>query len=200
MVNAGNEMLKNLGKYRIILGSNSPRRRELLNGLGIPFTVQPLSGLDESYPASLPPADIPLHIAQKKAGAYLPSLQSDELLITADTIVWINGAVLGKPSGRNDAIRTLQILAGQTHQVITGVCLTSKDKEVKFSVTSHVRFAPLSIEDIEYYVDNYHPYDKAGAYGIQEWIGYVAVESIEGSFYNVMGLPIQRVYKELAKF
>jgi septum formation protein len=199
MVMAG-KMLSNLANYNLVLGSSSPRRRELLNGLGIPFTVRPLSGLDESYPASLPPADIPLHIAQKKAGAYLPSLESNELLLTADTIVWINDAVLGKPQGRGDAIRTLQILSGQTHQVITGVCLTAANKEVAFSVTSNVRFAPLSTQDIEFYVDNFHPYDKAGAYGIQEWIGYVAVESIEGSFYNVMGLPIQRVYTELSKF
>jgi septum formation protein len=156
--------------------------------------------LDESYPDALPKGEIPLYIARKKAEAYLPALSDDELLITADTIVCIHQTVLGKPADRDDAIRILQILSGETHQVITGVCLTTRHKSVDFSVTSSVRFAPLKEEDIEYYVDNYHPYDKAGAYGIQEWIGYVAVEGIEGSFYNVMGLPIHRVYKELEQF
>ncbi|MDR1161120.1 MAG: Maf-like protein [Tannerellaceae bacterium] len=193
-------MLTNLLPYKIILGSNSPRRKELLAGLGLRFDVRPMPGLDESYPASLKAGDIALYIAARKAEAYLPSLQEDELLITADTLVCIHNEVLGKPAGRADAICMLQTLSGQTHEVITGVCLTTHSKSVSFSVTSTVRFAPLSDDDIIYYIDNFHPYDKAGAYGIQEWIGYVAVEGIQGSFYNVMGLPIQRVYQELRIF
>jgi septum formation protein len=193
-------MLSNLNNYRVVLGSHSPRRKELLSGLGVPFEVRPMPDIDESYPVSLQAEEIPLYIARKKAKAYLPALKEDELLITADTIVWIHHTVLGKPADKADAIRMLQTLSGQTHQVMTGVCLTTQTKTISFSVTSGVRFATLAEEDIEYYVDNYRPYDKAGAYGIQEWIGYVAVEGIEGSFYNVMGLPIQRVYKELTKF
>lgn len=193
-------MLTNLDKYKIILGSNSPRRRELLSGLGIHFEVKPMPDLDESYPDSLKGEEISIFIANKKAEAYLPSLQRDELLITADTIVCINNNVLGKPAGRDDAIRMLQTLSAKTHKVITGVCLTTQNKSVSFSVVSTVCFASIREEDIVYYVDTYRPYDKAGAYGIQEWIGYVAVEGIQGSFYNVMGLPIQRVYQELLKF
>jgi septum formation protein len=156
--------------------------------------------LDESYPEAMPAEDIPVYIAQKKAAAYLPALKENELLITADTLVLIHQTILGKPADKADAIRMLQLLSGNTHQVITGVCLTTLQKKVSFAVSSAVRFASIKPEDIAYYVDNYHPYDKAGAYGIQEWIGYVAVEGIEGSFYNVMGLPIQRVYKELSRF
>ncbi|GHT33990.1 Maf-like protein [Bacteroidia bacterium] len=193
-------MLSNLNKYRIVLGSNSPRRKTLLAGIGLDFEVKPMPDIDESYPDTLYAEEIPLYIARKKAEAYLPTLAEDELLITADTIVWINDTVLGKPADRADAIRILQTLSGNTHRVLTGVCIVTRLKTVTFSVSSGVSFAILSDEDIEYYVDNYRPYDKAGAYGIQEWIGYVAVEGIEGSFYNVMGLPIQRVYKELAKF
>jgi septum formation protein len=193
-------MLTNLHPYKIILGSNSPRRKELLAGLGLSFEVRPISDLDESYPDSLKSGDIALYIAAKKAEAYLPALQKDELLITADTIVCINNKVLGKPTDRDDAFRMLQTLSGQTHEVITGVCLTTQNKSVSFSVVSTVRFAPISEDDINYYIDTFHPYDKAGAYGIQEWIGYVAVEGIQGSFYNVMGLPIQRVYQELRIF
>ncbi|MDR0429727.1 MAG: Maf-like protein [Tannerellaceae bacterium] len=193
-------MLTNLDKYKIILGSNSPRRKELLSGLGIRFEVKPMPDLDESYPNSLNAEDIPVFIANKKADAYRPTLQNDELLMTADTIVWLEGKVLGKPADREDAIRMLTSLSSNIHKVITGVCLTTRNKSVSFSVVSTVRFAVIREEDIIYYVDNYHPYDKAGAYGIQEWIGYVAVEGIEGSFYNVMGLPIQRVYHELSKF
>jgi septum formation protein len=193
-------MLDNLSRYKLILGSNSPRRRELLAGLGVAFEVRPMHDLDESYPHGMSAEEIPLHIARKKAGAYLDDLKAGELLITADTIVSLRRDILGKPSGRDDAIRMLRLLSGNVHKVITGVCLVTRTKTVAFSVASSVSFAPLSDEDIAYYVDNYHPYDKAGAYGIQEWIGYVAVEAIEGSFYNVMGLPIQRVYRELSFF
>ncbi|MDR1200496.1 MAG: Maf-like protein [Tannerellaceae bacterium] len=193
-------MLTNLHPYKIILGSNSPRRKELLAGLGIPFEVKPIPDLDESYPNSLKSEEIALYIADKKAKAYLPTLQENELLITADTIVCVNNNVLGKPTDRDDAFRMLQTLSAKTHEVITGVCLTTRSKSVSFSVVSTVSFAPISDEDIIYYIDTFHPYDKAGAYGIQEWIGYVAVEGIQGSFYNVMGLPIQRVYQELRIF
>jgi len=193
-------MLTNLHKYKIILGSNSPRRKELLSGLGLHFEVKPMPDLDESYPDSLKADEIAVYIADKKAKAYLPTLQKDELLITADTIVRINNQVLGKPANRDEAICMLQTLSAKTHEVITGVCLTTQNKSVSFSVVSTVSFAPIREEDIIYYIDTYHPYDKAGAYGIQEWIGYIAVEAIQGSFYNVMGLPIQRVYQELLKF
>lgn len=192
-------MLNNLNNYNIILGSNSPRRKELLAGLGLSFEVKPMPDIDESYPAGLRGEDIPLHIARNKAEAYLAELQPDDLLITADTIVWLNEKVLGKPQDHQDAIRILRSLSGNTHQVITGVCIVTSQKRIEFSVTSTVRFAMLGDDDILYYIENYQPFDKAGAYGIQEWIGYIGVESIQGSFYNVMGLPIQRVYTELKK-
>jgi septum formation protein len=185
--------------YNVVLGSHSPRRKELLKEV-IPFTVKTLPGIDESYPSSLPEEEIPIYVARKKAAAYLPSLEENELLITADTIVRINRAILGKPADRDDALRMLRLLSGKTHQVLTGVCLTTHAKALAFSVASSVRFAPIQEEDLQYYVDHYHPYDKAGAYGIQEWIGYIAVEEIAGSFYNVMGLPVQRLYQELSKF
>ncbi|MCC8153612.1 MAG: Maf-like protein [Tannerellaceae bacterium] len=193
-------MLLNLNKYRIILGSNSPRRKELLTGLGIAFEVKPMPDVDESYPDNLSGDEIPLFVARSKAAAYLAQLKRDDLLITADTIVWLNGKVLGKPKDRDDAVAILQALSGNIHQVITGVCLVARKQRKEFAVTSTVRFASLSQEDIIYYIDNYKPFDKAGAYGIQEWIGYIGVEGIEGSFYNVMGLPIQRVYTELKDF
>ena len=189
-----------LDRRTIILGSNSPRRRELLQGLDIPFTVKIINDIDESFPETLPIDQIPLYIANQKAAAYLPSLIDSDILITADTIVEIDGSLLGKPSDRADAIRMLTLLAGRKHRVVTGVCLTSRSKSLGFSDVSSVKFASLGLQEIEYYVDCYEPYDKAGGYGIQEWIGYVGVESIEGSFYNVMGLPVQRVYRELIKF
>ena len=185
--------------YKIILASNSPRRKELLKGLDIDFEVRVIPDIDESYPPDLPPEEIPCHIAQKKATAYRASMQSDELIITADTIVVLDGDILEKPADKYDAIRMLTRLSGRKHQVITAVTLTAIDRQKSFSVTSSVDFAPLTGEEIEYYVENYKPYDKAGAYGIQEWIGYIGVCSIEGSFYNVMGLPIQRLYQELKK-
>ncbi|MDR1981131.1 MAG: Maf-like protein [Tannerellaceae bacterium] len=193
-------MLAITDRYTIILGSQSPRRKELLEGLGIAFEVRPMPGVDESYPDSLDKEEIPVYIAVNKAKAYYPDLRANELLITADTLVWINGRILGKPADRADAAAMLRSLAGNTHHVITGVCLTTREKRVAFSVTSTVRMASLSNEDIDYYIDTFRPYDKAGAYGIQEWIGYVAVEAINGSFYNVMGLPVQRLYQELKKF
>ncbi len=193
-------MLDNLSNYKLVLASNSPRRKELLSGLGLTFEVRVLSGIDESYPSGLDISAIPLYIASQKAAAYLPTMEDDELLITADTIVSLDGEVLEKPVDKEDAKRILRKLSGKEHQVITGVCLISRCKRKDLTVTSTVRFGTLSDEEISYYIERYQPYDKAGAYGIQEWIGYVAVESIDGSFYNVMGLPVQRVYQELKHF
>ena len=190
-------MLSHLDRYHIVLGSQSPRRQELLRGLCLPFEVRSID-VEESYPGTLRGAEIPCFLSQKKAGAY--PLADDTLLITADTIVWNQGEVIGKPKDREEAIRMLQSLRGHAHEVITGVCLTTRERQKSFAVTSTVHFAPLSDEEIVYYVDHYKPFDKAGAYGIQEWIGYVGVERIEGSFYNVMGLPVQRLYQELKMF
>ena len=185
--------------YRIFLASNSPRRKELLSGLGIPFEVRVNGDIDESYPSDLPPEAIALHISRKKAAAYLQTMSADELIITADTVVVASGEILGKPADASDAHRMLRLLSGTTHQVITGVCLTTTDHQVAFSVTTDVTFKDLSDEEIHYYIDHYRPYDKAGAYGIQEWIGYIGVTGLHGSYFNVMGLPIQRIYEELRK-
>lgn len=193
-------MLPNLRKYKIVLGSNSPRRRELLAGLDFDFEVQAIPDIDESYPEGLSAEEIPLYIARKKAEAYADRMSDDELLITADTIVWTFKQVLGKPTDREDAIAMLQTLSGHVHEVVTGVCITTKEKTVSFSASSAVSFAQLDTDEITYYVDKYRPFDKAGSYGVQEWIGYVGVEAINGSFYNIMGLPIQRLYRELKKF
>lgn len=193
-------MLNNLEKYRIVLGSNSPRRKELLAGLDLQFEVETIPGIDESYPDTLTSEAIPLYIARKKAEAYLDKMSDNELLITADTIVATYDRILGKPVNREEAIEMLRYLSDHVHEVITGVCLTTKDKTVSFSVASAVCFGRLEEEDIIYYVDKYRPFDKAGSYGIQEWIGYIGVEAINGSFYNVMGLPVQRLYQELKKF
>jgi MAF protein len=194
-------MLNNLSKYEIILGSNSPRRKELLAGLDIDFEVKTMPDTDESYPPSMNPEEVPLYIAEKKAAAFLDTLKKDELLITADTVVVLkSGEILGKPQNREDATRMLTLLSEEEHKVITGVCIVTKEKAARFSVSSSVKFSQLPPEDIAYYLEKYSPYDKAGSYGIQEWIGYVGVESIEGSFYNVMGLPVQRLYQELKNF
>ena len=193
-------MLINLQKYRIVLGSASPRRKELLSGLDIDFDVEVIPGIDESYPEELTAHEIPLYIARKKADAYVAKMTDNELLITADTIVATEGHILGKPADRVEAIGMLRRLSGRVHEVVTGVCIFTKEKNVSFSVVSKVSFAKIDDEDILYYVDKYRPYDKAGSYGIQEWIGYVGVEAIDGSFYNVMGLPVQRLYQELKKF
>ncbi len=180
---------------KIILSSNSPRRKELLAGLDIPFEVKVLSGIDESYPEGLGVEEIPQYIAMEKAAAY--DIAEDEIVITADTVVVLGDAILGKPVDENDAKNMLRALSGNTHRVVTGVCITSVDKQRKFSVVSEVTFKVLSDTEIDYYVNRYHPFDKAGAYGIQEWIGYVGVTSLKGSYFNVMGLPVQRIYEEL---
>jgi septum formation protein len=186
--------------YKIILASGSPRRKALLEGLDIDFEVRVIPDIDESYPADIPVADIPCHIARHKAEAYRQTMQDDELIITADTVVVLDGDIIEKPADRDDAIRILRKLSGRRHQVITGVVMTTTGSRREFSVVSSVSFAELTDDEIKYYVEKYKPYDKAGAYGIQEWIGYIAVQGIEGSFYNVMGLPVQRLYRELKAF
>lgn len=190
-------MLDNLKKYHIILASNSPRRKELLTGLGVEYEVRTLPDIDESYPSSLQGADIPLYIAREKADAYRSLLQPGELMITADTIVWLEGRVLGKPRDREDAMQMLRDMSGRTHEVFTGVCITTTEGQRSFAARTEVRFAVLTEAEIAYYVDTYCPMDKAGAYGVQEWIGYIGVENISGSYYNIMGLPVQRLYREL---
>ena len=190
-------MFDNLKKYNIVLASNSPRRKELMSGLGVDYVVKTLPDVDESYPDTLQGTEIPAYISREKADAYKSLIQPDELLITADTIVWLNGEVLGKPKGREGAIDMLRKLSGTSHQVITGVCLTTSDWQKSFTAVTDVTFATLTEEEIIYYVDKYTSMDKAGAYGVQEWIGFIGVESISGSYFNVMGLPIQRLYQEL---
>ena len=193
-------MLDNLKKYNVVLASNSPRRKELLQRLGIPFKVRTLFGIDESYPYTLRGEDIVRYISRNKANAYRSSMGPDELLITADTIVYLQGEVMGKPHDADDARRMLRALAGQVHQVITGVTIITANDMENFAVTSQVKFSDLSDDEINYYVDRYLPLDKAGAYGIQEWIGLVAVEELRGSYFNVVGLPIQRLYQALKRF
>jgi len=192
-------MLENLKKYNVILASNSPRRKELLSGLGIEYSIKVLSGIEELYPDFLRKEDIPIYISREKASAYLSSMSENDLIITADTIVWVNGEVLGKPENEDEARCMLHQLSGKIHEVITGVSLTTKSFQHSFSSVSKVKFAKLTNEEIDYYIVNYHPMDKAGAYGVQEWIGFVGVENIKGSFYNIMGLPIQKLYNELKK-
>lgn len=196
-------------KYKIILASNSPRRKELLAGLDVPFEVKVLEGIDESYPATLDAYDTAQYIASKKADAYRGLLAEEGngnvLVLTADTVVIApptdpeggKAIVLGKPRDAEDAHAMLRLLSGKTHHVVTGVCLTTKDKQRQFSVTTEVSFKQLTDAEIDYYIEHYRPFDKAGAYGIQEWIGYVGCTGLKGSYYNVMGLPVQRIYEEL---
>lgn len=192
-------MMKLLDGKRLILASNSPRRKELLGGLDVDFDVRVLNGIDESFPETLAGEDIPKYISQQKAKAYIPSLAADEVLVTSDTIVYLDREVLGKPKDADDARRMLRLISGRSHDVITGVTIVSGIKINSFSVTTKVTFKQLSDDEIDYYIENYRPFDKAGAYGIQEWIGYIGVTSIEGSYFNVMGLPVQRLYQELVK-
>lgn len=192
-------MLDNLKKYKVILASNSPRRKELLGGLGIGYEVKTMPDIDESYPDGLSMEEVPVYIARSKADAYRPLMQPDELIITADTIVWLDGVVMGKPKDEKEACDMLRRLSGQTHQVVTGVCLTTIDRQQSFATVTDVTFDRLTEEEITHYVSRYQPMDKAGAYGIQEWIGYVGVRSIKGSYFNVVGLPIQRLYQELKR-
>lgn len=192
-------MLDNLKKYKVVLASNSPRRKELLGGLGIGYEVKTMPDIDESYPDGLSMEEVPVYIARSKADAYRPLMQPDELIITADTIVWLDGVVMGKPKDEEEACDMLRRLSGQTHQVVTGVCLTTIDRQQSFATVTDVTFDRLTEEEITHYVSRYQPMDKAGGYGIQEWIGYVGVRSIKGSYFNVVGLPIQRLYQELKR-
>jgi septum formation protein len=194
-------MLKDkLRNYKLILASNSARRQFLLKEAGFDFDLRIISEIPEVYPPEMNPEEVPLHLAKVKASYFEGQLEQNEIVLTADTVVILNERVLGKPADYNDALNMLTSLSGAKHQVITGVCLKSKDKERLFSASSYVWFRNLSDEEIKYYINECKPYDKAGAYGAQEWIGYIGVERIEGSFFNVMGLPIQMVYVELEKF
>ena len=186
--------------YQIILASNSPRRKELLAGLDLQFKVRVLQDVDESYPNDLPTLKIAEFISKKKADAYIQTMADDELVITADTVVILGDEVMGKPHDEADAKRMLGELSGQTHQVATGVTLSTKERQMSFSVVTDVTFKQLSSDEIDYYIRTYHPMDKAGAYGIQEWIGYIGVTALKGSYFNVMGLPVQRIYEALKTF
>ena len=189
-----------LENYHIILASNSPRRRELLSGLDLDFEVKVLPDIEEKYPETLATQDIPVYIATEKAAAYKDLMSEHDLIITADTVVVLGDEVLGKPVSLDDAKRMLHALSGHTHQVITGVCMMTCPRQRSFSVTTDVTFKQLTEAEIDYYVEKYRPLDKAGAYGIQEWIGYIGVMGLNGSYFNVMGLPVQRIYNELNDF
>jgi len=195
-----NNRLTNLRKHNLILASRSPRRQVLLDGLDLSFEIK-VKNTKEDYPADMPFDEVPIFLSKLKAEAFdINVLNNNDIIITADTIVVLNDKIIGKPKSKKEAIKILQSLSGSKHTVITGVCLTSNKKQVTFSSNSTVYFREIPIADIEYYVEEYNPMDKAGAYGIQEWIGYIAIEKIEGSFYNVMGLPTQILYEELLKF
>uniref|UniRef100_UPI004027DD4A Maf-like protein n=1 Tax=Prevotella sp. TaxID=59823 RepID=UPI004027DD4A len=184
-------------KLKIILASASPRRKELLAGLDLDFEVKVIKGVSESYPESLRAEEVPQYISREKAAAY--QVADDELLLTADTVVVVDNTILGKPHDADDARRMLRLVSGRTHQVVTGVTLTTTKAQKTFGVTTDVTFRQLTDDEINYYISHYRPFDKAGAYGIQEWIGYIGVTSIYGSYYNVMGLPVQRIYQEIMK-
>ena len=190
-------MLDNLKKYNIILASKSPRRKELLEMLDIPFTIRVKNGIDESYPALMPPVEVPEFLSRLKGKAYAEDIKDNEMVITADTVVILDGVIYGKPKDEKDAVDMLMQLQGRTHTVASGVCVATIDRIVSFTTTTEVTFAPLSREEAEWYVAKYRPLDKAGAYGIQEWIGCAAVARIDGSFYNVMGLPVHQLYNVL---
>ncbi|EFL47128.1 septum formation protein Maf [Prevotella disiens FB035-09AN] len=190
----------NIKDYHIILASNSPRRRELLRGLDLAFDVRVLPDIAENFPETIEPKDVAEYISKVKANAYLDTITEKELVLTADTVVIIDREILGKPHDAGQAKAMLHKISGRKHQVVTGVCLTTKERQHSFSVSTDVTFKELSDAEINYYVETYEPFDKAGAYGIQEWIGYVGVTSLEGSYFNVMGLPVQRIWTELNKF
>lgn len=193
-------MLDNLKKYNIVLASKSPRRQELLKGIGVDFTIL-TKEVDENYPQRLPAIDVAPFLSLKKAKAFEDAeLPDNYMVITADTVVIVENEILGKPKDRDDAVRMMNLLSGKMHKVVTGVTVHTKEKTKTFSVTSKVTFETLDNQEIDYYIDNFKPYDKAGAYGVQEWIGYIGVSNVEGSYYNVMGLPTQRLYKVLKEF
>ena len=186
--------------YHIILASNSPRRKELLRGLDIAFDVRVQPDIAEDYPADTAPADVAAYISREKANAYKDTIAENELIITADTVVIVGNEILGKPHDDAEAKEMLHKISGRKHQVVTGVCLTTTEKQRCFSVSTDVTFKNLKEEEIDYYIETYSPLDKAGAYGIQEWIGYIGVTALEGSYFNVMGLPVQRIWEELNAF
>lgn len=181
----------------LLLSSNSPRRKQLLAGLGIPFEVRVLPGIDESYPEDLPVEEVPVYIANEKAQAYKSLMTPEDVVITADTVVVLDDQILGKPADASEATAMLRALSGKTHRVITGVCISGLKVHRAFAVVSYVTFKQLEEQEIAYYIEHYKPFDKAGAYGIQEWIGYIGVTGLQGSYFNVMGLPVQRIYEEL---
>ena len=189
-----------LKSYRLILASQSPRRRQLLADAGIEFELAPRFECEESFSEDMPAIEVAEYLSKLKSEAYPQPLAERDILLTADTVVIAENRILGKPADRAEAIKMITMLSGHEHEVVTGVTLRTAERVKSFSVVSKVYFRELSTEEIEYYVDNYRPYDKAGSYGIQEWIGYVGIEGIEGSFYNVMGLPVQRLYCELNDF
>lgn len=193
-------MFENLKGYDIALGSKSPRRKELLGMLGIDFRTVAIKDINEEYPENLPEDEVPEYLSVKKAEAYIADMRPNSMVITADTLVICGGRIMGKPHDADDAIGMLEFLSGREHKVITGVTVATRDRKESFSSVTKVRFANVSREEAKYYVEVYKPFDKAGAYGIQEWIGCVAVESIEGSYYNVMGLPVHQLYRILKKF
>ena len=190
-------MLANINKYSIVLASKSPRRKELLAMLDIPFTIKVKEGIDESYPSDMPAVEVPEFLSRLKGKAYAEDLKDNGMVITADTVVILDGVIYGKPKDEEDAVAMLIKLQGRTHTVASGVCVATKDKIVSFTTTTDVTFAPLTRDEAEWYVHKYRPLDKAGAYGIQEWIGCAAVAGIDGSFYNVMGLPVHQLYNVL---
>ena len=192
-------LFEKLKDYQIVLASNSPRRRELMNDAGFLFNVAAKYEIDEIYPSYIAAEDVAEYLSRLKSEGYPHPLTESQILITADTVVIVGDQILGKPTDRADAQRMLQMLSGCSHKVITGVTIRTASRTQSFSSVTSVEFRRMSTEEIGYYIDNYAPYDKAGAYGIQEWIGYVGIERIEGSFYNVMGLPVQRLYAELDK-
>ena len=193
-------MLHNLDKYNIMLASKSPRRKELLAMLDVPYSQAPAIDIEESFSPSLRPTEIPEYLARLKAEAYAELITGNEMIITADTVVILGNEVIGKPDNPDAAVNMLLHLSGKEHLVVTGVAITTSERQDTFSVESHVKFGNISPMEAQYYVEKYMPLDKAGSYGIQEWIGAVAVESIRGSFYNVMGLPVHQLYRHLQKF
>ena len=190
--------MHSIKNYKLILASASPRRQQLMKDAGFTFEVR-LKNVEEKYPQELHLENVPEYLSKVKASAFREELKADEVLITADTVVCIHDRILGKPADRKEAISMLRKLSGNRHLVVTGVSVTTRTEQLSFSSRTDVFFKHLSNEEIEFYVDTYKPFDKAGAYGIQEWIGYIGIERIEGSFYNVMGLPIQKLYETLRK-
>jgi len=192
-------ILDKLKNKNLILASGSPRRQQFLKDLGLEFSIQ-LKEVEEIYPSDLKGSEITDFLAKLKAEPFIDELKSNDILITSDTIVWLDQKAIGKPKNREQAKEMLFLLSGKTHEVISSICLSSKNKQKIFSDITQVKFKELSTEEIDYYIDNYKPFDKAGSYGIQEWIGFIGIEKIEGSYFNVMGFPVHKFYKEIMNF